>query len=193
MIFSNINFIGSVNFSRGFYLRTINSNMSFGANYGLIVNYEFKSKHGLTMELFANSRASQKFGYYENGHYLTECSEVNYYKASLMYYTDKILYGKKRNHRLVLRSGMYFALNKASSIKTDETLTSFNTNFSKFDYGLRATISEEIEFHKFIFGYGIQSETGLNNIRVIPESTSLSEGVTTNFNIGLFLNIRYKL
>ncbi len=189
----NNSWIINDNFKSSFDNESLTSSkLSFGENYGIIANYEFKNAHGLTMELFVNSRAVQKVSYYANGIYSNEYSEVNYYKASLMYSTQKTFYSKKRNHNLILRSGAYLAFNKLSLIQTNETLTSFNSNYSKLDYGLRTTLSEEIDFHRFIFGYGIQSEIGFKNIQTISNN-ELESSAASNFNLGVFVNIRYKL
>jgi len=169
------------------------SKLSVGQMYGVTADYYFNNHNGLEANILINAQSKNRIGYYENGVYKIRKTEINYFKTTLLYNRRINFYGKKSNHSITLGGGPYVGLNRNSNIIENETITSLNSQFKKVNYGLTLRLGEEIEWYKFVLGYGVNSELGLRNIfkaETIPQSDM---NFTNNVDLGLFVSLKYKL
>ena len=72
-------------------------------------------------------------------------------------------------------------------VYTDDIITSYNSTFTVWDYGLKLQIGQEKQWNSLTFGYGLHTNIGMKN--VVKNQTNL----TTNFNIGAFATLKYQL
>jgi len=169
------------------------SKLSLGQMYGVNADYYFNDKNGVEANILVNSRSKNRMGYYEHGVYKVRKTEINYFKTALLYNRRINFYGKKNNHSITLGGGPYLGLNRNSNVTENETLTSINSQFKKVNYGLTLRLGEEIEWSKFVLGYGVNSELGLRNIFQGETTVQSDMNFTNNFDLGLFVSLKYKL
>lgn len=165
------------------------SKMAFTNSNGIVVDYWFNGKFGLSFSHFFNSLIKNKIGFYEDGYYKTKTTEINYFKSVLTLNWRKPILNKRSTQNYLISAGPYIGFNKSSIIKTGEVITAFNSTYKKVDYGLKLSLGKEHQWSKFILGYGLNSDLGLRNIIAEPTETNLA----TNFNFGIYATIKYDL
>lgn len=165
------------------------SKMAFTTSNGIVVDYWFNGKFGLSFSHFLNSLIKNKIGFYEDGFYKTKTTEINYFKSVITLNWRKPLLNKRSTQNYLISAGPYIGFNKSSIIKTGEVITAFNSTYKKVDYGLKLCVGKEHQWSKFILGYGLNSDLGLRNIIADPTEASLA----TNFNFGIYGTIKYDL
>lgn len=169
----------------------LSSKMSTETPSGLSVDYYFNNNIGISASYLFHSSSKSKIGYYENGFYKIKTTEINYNKGSVLFNYAKSVRTGKSNEKYIFSAGPYLAFNKNSMIIAGETITSFNTSYKKFDYGLKLQIGKEQQWSNLILGYGLNTDIGVRNIL---NNTSLepNKNYSSNFNIGLYTTLKYE-
>jgi len=170
------------------------SKMAFGESRGLTATYDFNAKVGITGAFLIQSKVKNKIGYYDNGYFKLRTTELNYTKGFLLVDFYKTLPSKTskitRNivhSKLAFGVGPYLAHQKSSLIYTDDVITSYNSTFTDWDYGLKLQFGQEKQWNSLTFGYGINSNIGMKNI------LKNQSNIASNINIGAFATLKYQL
>lgn len=154
---------------------------------GIVVDYWLNSKFSLSTYYLFQSTSKGKLAFYnDEGFYTIKTKQIDYSKyAMLLNYSFKIKQNKL-NSRNIFGVGPYFGVNKGSFIYQNDVLTTYNSNFKKYDYGVKMVLGKELIFNDIILGGGITSDIGLRNI------IKLQNQYASNMNIGGYLNVKYK-
>jgi hypothetical protein len=161
---------------------------TISSSKGIIIDYIFNDKLSLSAYYLFQSTSKGKTAFYNSdGFYTIKTKQIDYSKYALL-----VNYSfNSKNSKLITNNiiglGPYFGVNKGSVIYQNDVITSFNSNFKKHDYGFKLILGKELMFKEFILGAGLTSDVGLKN--VIDSSNQF----TSNFNLGLYLNVKYKL
>jgi hypothetical protein len=164
----------------------MNSNiLSFANTRGFQIDYQTTNRSSLSLYYFTQSTVKSKNGEYSNeGIYQIKTKEINYSKFALVFnYYSKDVKLNDLKIRTVYGLGSYFSLNKNSTISKDNIITAYNVNYKKSDFGLKLNIGKEVLINDLIFGAGITNEIGLKNVEINSKAS--------NYNLGIYLNIRY--
>jgi len=154
---------------------------------GIVVDYWLNSKFSLSAYYLFRSTSKGKLAFYnDEGFYTIKTKEIDYSKyAVLLNYSFKIKQNKL-NTRNIFGVGPYLGVNKESFIYQNDVLTTYNSNYKKYDYGFKLVLGKELIFNDIILGGGITSDIGLRNIIKLPNQYA------SNMNIGGYLNVKYK-
>ena len=170
----------------------LSSKLAFGISSGLTADYYFNDRIGISANYLFQCTSKNKIGYYENGFYNLKTTEINYTKGSLLFNFAKRTSSKNSIAKHVFSAGPYLAYNKNSLTTTGETITAYNTSYKKMDYGLKLQVGKEHQWSNFVLAYGLNSDIGLRNIIENQNMSSGELNLTTNFNFGLFTNLKYE-
>ncbi len=166
---------------------TLSSNkLAISSALGLQVDYNFNRNHGLSLYYILNSSSKGKIGFYEdNGFYAIKTKEIVYNQLALTYnfmsnYKTNVV---DRNH--VFGVGAYAGRKKTSSTYTNDVMTTFNSLYRDFDFGVKLSVGQQFHFGDVTVGTGLTSNIGLRNI------LNDSQSKATNFNFGGYANLSY--
>lgn len=160
---------------------------TYKQNWGMVFHYRFSKKNALSSEMYIVGKAGQQYKMYRNGEYLKRELELRYHKLYLQYQRNFLMYGKNIPSWLSLQAGAYggYLQNKVGEIRSEES------RYAKFDYGLKLALGQEHDLKRFVLGYGISAERGLNNVFRGTEHLPAAFNKTYILNLGAYLNIRY--
>lgn len=167
------------------------SQLSLGTFYGITANYNLNSKYSISSEFLINSKSNQINSQFSGGHLNKKISQINYSKISVIFYKSL---NKLQTQKGLFKIGVgpYIALNKNSISSINDNINSINSGYKKFDFGIKTKLCFEKNISNFIISHGITNEIGLLNINKGNSYVPGYLNFTSIFNIGGFIEIRYK-
>jgi hypothetical protein len=161
---------------------------TLSSSKGIVADYFFNDKLSLSAYYLFQSTSKGKTAFFNgDGFYTIKTKQIDYSKYALLVNYSFNFNDGKLNTRNSFGVGPYFAVNNGSVTYQNDVITSFNSNYKKYDYGLKVALGKELIFNEFIIGGGVTSDVGLSNI------INNANQFTSNFNLGLYLNVKYKL
>jgi len=169
------------------------STLSYTNNYGLIVDYPLVRKFTVSGQFFINSVESQKYNFYEDGKYHTQKIDLKYYKTAILINREIPLYSQKFDYSFVVGCGAYFAYVSNFSSQKDGLPTDVKSDYDEINYGTKVAIGPQIKTETIKISVGVNSDYGVNNIYKGSSEYPPSLNKTNSSNIGVFVNVMYRL
>ena len=165
----------------------ISTDPTYKENWGLALNYPVTERSSIATEVYVVGKAGQQYRMYQEGEYLKKGLELRYFKLYLQYQQNFLYYGKNNSSWLTAKAGAYAGSlqKKLGEIRQEEN------SYANLDYGVKLAVGQENSFGRFILGYGISAERGLNNVFRGSERLPAEFNKTYIFNFGSYLNMRY--
>ena len=165
----------------------ISTDLTYKENWGLALNYPITEKSSIATEVYVVGKAGQQYRMYQEGEYLKKGLELRYFKLYVQYQQNFLFYGKNNSSWLTAKAGAYAGAlqKKLGEIRQEEI------SYANLDYGVKLAVGQENGFGRFILGYGISAERGLNNVFMGSERLPAEFNKTYIFNFGSYLNMRY--
>ncbi|MCP4442120.1 MAG: hypothetical protein GY810_24685 [Aureispira sp.] len=172
------------------------TNLAPSNSYGVMLNYRINKRHTASLEWFVNAEAKQSYGVYIEGRHYIRKVQLNYTKAAINhnYYIYKTK--GKMPSTTYLKTGGYFSIltHKMDKYQRQDSFLEFaEAAHSRWDFGLRVGVGQDLQFGRVLVGMGIQAELGLNNIFKGTQHIPAAFNRTNIFNIGGSFSIRYLL
>jgi len=161
-------------------------------SYGLMANYNFNAKNALSTELYISAKAEQDYGVYIEGRYYDKRIELNYSKITLLYQRNILQLRSTVTSQYTVKFGGYLGLLKNRLRFHNQQIVSTSDSYTNIDYGIKLALGQERVIKRFVIGYGINSEYGLQNIFAGDERIPADFNETHTFNLGGYINLRYK-
>jgi len=171
----------------------VSTYFTFTNNYGIVGNYNLSKSSALSSEFYLNSETKQQYGIYIEGKYFDKKIALKYSKLTLLYQYNYSQDNAKISSKNTIKIGTYIAGIKSTTKYYNSVISSENTEYSNFDYGLKIAIGQEKNINSFILSYGINAEYGLKNIYTGNIRMSKTFNKTRNSNVGIYLIFKYKL
>ena len=165
----------------------ISTDLTYKENWGLAINYSITEKSSIATEVYVVGKAGQQYRMYQEGEYLKKGLELHYFKLYLQYQQNFLFYGENNSNWFTAKAGAYAGSlqKKLGEIRQEEN------SYANLDYGVKLALGQENSFGRFILGYGISAERGLNNVFRGSERLPAEFNKTYIFNVGSYLNMRF--
>lgn len=165
----------------------ISTDLTYKENWGFALNYSITGKSSIATEVYVVGKVGQQYRMYQEGEYLKKGLELRYFKLFFQYQQNFFYYGKNNSSWLTAKAGAYAGSlqKKLGEIRQEEN------RYANLDYGLKLAVGQENGFGRFILGYGISAERGLNNVFRGSERLPAEFNKTYIFNVGSYLNMRF--
>ncbi len=170
----------------------IESKLTLGSMIGLTAQYELGKNSFIAANYIVNATSRNKLAKFNNGVYEHKISEIKLSQLSIMYGRSFAI-GQVPNWRLNAKLGPYVGLIRRSQVQEGETITSFNSDFRRVDYGLNLQVAPVYRVGQFEIETGINYEQGFRNIFAGNGYISSDLNYTNNTDLGIYISLRYRL
>lgn len=170
------------------------NDLVFTPTIGVFAKYNLKNNYALNTEFYINSVQKTRNNLFIDGDLTKREIKIEYIKTNISISKMIPIGYENKLHYLDLSTGIYLSYLKKSSLSYyGRNVSSVEIpDYANIDYGLTFNIGHQINLKKFIFGYGLHTNYGLNNIFNGNIETPKLFNQTRNFAYGIQLKFGYK-
>jgi len=163
-------------------------------NYGLWAAYRIGRRHSVVAEFSFNADNKQSYGIWDNGRFFIKEWVMKYNRFSLAYKHDLFMTkGKALDTRINAQLGVYLGFLRQAKLYYDGDLFyDAIDEHRRLDVGFKIAIGQELDFGKFVVGYGLRSDIGVSNIFKGNTTVTAQENKTNVIHLGGYMTIGYK-
>jgi hypothetical protein len=162
---------------------------SFGTNTGIQVLYGLGEEHSIVGNL-TYLTVNQTYNIFSNGQLNREEINLGFICLQPLY---QFSHKRMHTHRTALniKAGPFLGIATKRKMSINDITNSLT--YTNVDFGLTLQIGQSISFNKFIIDYGLNFDSGLNNLNKGMNNLPASFDKTTHLDLGGYISFRYKL
>jgi hypothetical protein len=162
---------------------------SFGTNIGIQALCGLREKHSIIGNL-TYLTVNQTYKIFSNGQLNKEEINLGFICLQPLYQFSNKRFDTQRT-ALNIKAGPFLGVATKKKMNINNVTNSLT--YTNVDFGLTLQIGQSISFNKLVFDYGLNFDSGLNNLNKGMNNLPASFDKTTHLDLGGYVSFRYKL